>query len=70
MDANALFAQATIALKAKRNDEARRLLAEVLRLNPRHEEAWLALAAGFFDFCLIAPVCGVSANGSRIRSDK
>ncbi len=49
MDANALFAQATIALKAKRNDEARRLLAEVLRLNPRHEEAWLALASSLTD---------------------
>ncbi len=49
MDANALFAQATIALKAKRNDEARRLLAEVLRLNPRHEEAWLALASALTD---------------------
>ncbi len=49
MDANALFAQATIALKAKRNDEARRLLAEVLRVNPRHEEAWLALASSLTD---------------------
>ena len=45
MDVSALFTQATIALKAKRNDEARKLLAEVLRLNPRHEEAWLALAS-------------------------
>ncbi len=45
MDVNALYAQATIAAKAKRNDEARKLLAEVLRLNPRHEDAWLALAS-------------------------
>jgi tetratricopeptide (TPR) repeat protein len=45
MDVNALYAQATIALKAKRNDEARKLLADVLRLNPRHEDAWLALAS-------------------------
>ena len=45
MDVNALFAQATIAVKARRNDEARKLLAEVLHLNPRHEDAWLALAS-------------------------
>ena len=49
MDVNALFAQATLALKAKRNDEARKLLAEVLRVNPRHEEAWLALASVLTD---------------------
>ena len=49
MDANALYAQATIALKSKRNDEARKLLAEVLRLNPRHEDAWLALASVLTD---------------------
>jgi tetratricopeptide (TPR) repeat protein len=49
MDVNALYAQATIALKAKRNDEARKLLAEVLRLNPRHEDAWLALASVLTD---------------------
>ncbi len=45
MDENALFAQATAALKAKRNDEARRLLADVIHLNPHHEQAWLALAS-------------------------
>lgn len=45
MDVNTLFAQAVEALNAKRNDEARTLLAEVLRLNPRHEQAWLALAS-------------------------
>jgi tetratricopeptide (TPR) repeat protein len=49
MDANALYAQATIALKAKRNDEARKLLAEVIQLNPRHEDAWLALASVLTD---------------------
>jgi tetratricopeptide (TPR) repeat protein len=49
MDTHALFAQATIALKAKRTDEARKLLAEVIRLNPRHEDAWLALASVLTD---------------------
>ncbi len=49
MDEKTLFAQATAALKAKRNDEARQLLAEVLHLNPRNEEAWLALASSLDD---------------------
>ena len=49
MDANTLFAQAAAALKAKRNDEARALLAEVLRLDSRHEQAWLALASVLSD---------------------
>ena len=45
MDPNLLFDQATAAIKAKRMDEARKMLIEVVRLNPRHEEAWLALAS-------------------------
>lgn len=49
MDANALFEQATVALKAQRNDEARKLLAEVIRLNANHEQAWLALASVLTD---------------------
>ncbi|MGH2521620.1 MAG: hypothetical protein ACRDH2_03865 [Anaerolineales bacterium] len=49
MDANALFTQGVAALKAKRNDEARRLLSEVVRLSPRHEQAWLALASVLAD---------------------
>jgi tetratricopeptide (TPR) repeat protein len=49
MDANTLFAQAAVALKAQRNDEARALLVELLRLNPRHEQAWLALASVLTD---------------------
>ena len=49
MDATALFDQATLALKAKRNDEARKLLVEVLRLDPRHEQAWLNLASVLTD---------------------
>jgi tetratricopeptide (TPR) repeat protein len=49
MDASDLFEKATAALKAKRNDEARRLLAEVVHLNANHEQAWLALASVLTD---------------------
>lgn len=49
MDPNTLFAQAVDALKAKKNNEARRLLIEVVRLNPRHEQGWLALASVLTD---------------------
>ena len=49
MDPNTLFAQAVEAIKAKKNNEARRLLIEVVRLNPRHEQAWLALASVLTD---------------------
>jgi len=49
MDANALFEKATAALKAKHNDEARKLLAEVIHLNANHEQAWLALASVLTD---------------------
>jgi Tfp pilus assembly protein PilF len=49
MDADTLFAQATEALKAKRNEEAHKLLVEVLRLDPRHEQAWLAMASVLTD---------------------
>jgi tetratricopeptide (TPR) repeat protein len=49
MDHNTLFAQAVDAIKDKKNNEARRLLIEVVRLNPRHEQAWLALASVLTD---------------------
>jgi tetratricopeptide (TPR) repeat protein len=49
MDADSLFAQAATALKAQQNNEARALLVEALRLNPRHEQAWLALASVLTD---------------------
>lgn len=49
MDPNTLFAQAVEAIKAKKNNEARRLLIEVVRLNPRHEQGWLALASVLTD---------------------
>ena len=49
MDTQTLFTQALTAIQAKKNDEAQRLLIEVVRLNPRHEEAWLALASVLTD---------------------
>jgi len=49
MEVNALFTQAVAAVKAKNNDEARRLLTEVVRANPRHEQAWLTLASVLTD---------------------
>jgi tetratricopeptide (TPR) repeat protein len=45
MDNNILFQQALAAIKAKHNDEAQKMLMEVVRVNPRHELAWLALAS-------------------------
>lgn len=49
MEVNALFTQAVAAVQAKNNDEARRLLTEVVRANPRHEQAWLTLASVLTD---------------------
>jgi tetratricopeptide (TPR) repeat protein len=45
MDAEKLYAKATTAIRARQLDDARRLLFEAVRLDPRHERAWLALAA-------------------------
>jgi tetratricopeptide (TPR) repeat protein len=45
MDPNALYHQAVAAIKANDNEKARKLLVEAVRANPRHEEAWLALAS-------------------------
>jgi tetratricopeptide (TPR) repeat protein len=49
MDPNALYNQATAAIKANQPEQARRLLVEVVRANPRHEQAWLALASVLTD---------------------
>jgi tetratricopeptide (TPR) repeat protein len=49
MDSNALYEQAVAAIKANDNEKARRLLVEVVRTNPRHEQAWLALASVLTD---------------------
>jgi tetratricopeptide (TPR) repeat protein len=45
MDANLLYERATVAIRTRQLDEARRLLYEAVRLEPRHENAWLALAS-------------------------
>ena len=49
MDTQTLFTQALAAIKAKKNGEAQKLLTEVVRQNPRHEQAWLALASVLAD---------------------
>ena len=48
-DPQILFNQALAAIKAKQNEEAQKLLTEVVRANPRHELAWLALASVLTD---------------------
>ena len=45
MDSNTLYNQAVAAIKANQNEQARKMLVEVVRTNPRHEQAWLALAS-------------------------
>ena len=45
MDENSLYNRAQSAIEAGDRDLARRLLAELVRSNPRHEQAWLRLAA-------------------------
>ena len=49
MDSNTLYHQAVAAIKANQNEQARILLVEVVRANPRHEQAWLALASVLTD---------------------
>jgi tetratricopeptide (TPR) repeat protein len=49
MDTQTLFTQALAAIKAKKNGDAQKLLTEVVRQNPRHEQAWLALASVLAD---------------------
>ena len=45
MDQATLFSQAQAAIQAKQLSEARRLLMQLLRMNARHEDGWLALAS-------------------------
>ena len=45
MDEIALYKQALSAIEAGDRDQARRLLAELVRGNARHEQAWLRLAS-------------------------
>jgi len=40
-----LFSEALAAIQVGRRDAARKMLVEVVRANPRHEQAWLALAS-------------------------
>src|SRR5262245_12747296 len=49
MDANTLWQQANQAIQAKDRERARRLLAELVRLEPKHEQAWLLLASVMAD---------------------
>src|SRR6185369_8988315 len=44
LDENSLYSQALAAIEAGDRDLARRLLAELVRLNNRHEQGWLRLA--------------------------
>jgi tetratricopeptide (TPR) repeat protein len=45
MDPEAIYARALTAHQAGQLTEAQRLLAQVIQANPRHEQAWLSLAA-------------------------
>ena len=44
MDAEALYLRAMNDIQAGQHESAQRLLAQVLQADPRHEQAWLALA--------------------------
>lgn len=44
MDSDALYREAQADIEAGRHEDAQRLLAHVVLANPRHEQAWLALA--------------------------
>ena len=44
MDESDLFNQALAAAQAGQRAQARRVLAELVNINPRHEQAWLRLA--------------------------
>ncbi len=49
MDANTLHERALVAIRARNLTEARRLLVEAVRREPRHEKSWLALASVLSD---------------------
>lgn len=47
--ADTLYQRARVAIRERQLEEARRLLTEVVRADPRHENAWLALASALTD---------------------
>jgi tetratricopeptide (TPR) repeat protein len=49
MDLDAIYTRAQAALQAGQLAESQRLLVQVLQADPRHEQAWLALAAVMTD---------------------
>jgi tetratricopeptide (TPR) repeat protein len=49
MNAETLYERATLAIRTRQLEEARRLLFEAVRINPRHEQAWMALASVLTD---------------------
>jgi tetratricopeptide (TPR) repeat protein len=49
MNADTLYERATTSIRTRQLDEARRLLFEAVRLDPRHEKAWLTLASVLTD---------------------
>jgi tetratricopeptide (TPR) repeat protein len=49
MDETTLYAQAEAAIKDKRFDDARKLLITLVKVNPRSEAGWLALASTLDD---------------------
>jgi len=49
VDETELFNQALAAAQAGQRAQARRVLAELVNINPRHEQAWLALASVLTD---------------------
>jgi tetratricopeptide (TPR) repeat protein len=49
MNADTLFERATVAVRTRKLEEARRLLFEAVKVNPRHEGAWLTLASVLTD---------------------
>ncbi|MDW8325110.1 MAG: tetratricopeptide repeat protein [Anaerolineales bacterium] len=49
LHADALYRRAQVAIRERQLDEARRLLTEAVRADPRHENAWLALASALTD---------------------
>src|SRR3990172_11804650 len=71
MDAQALLNQASAAIQAKQFDQARALLMQHLRLNPRSEAGWLALASVMDDMdkaidCL-QRVLAINPNNATAR---
>ena len=69
MDANTLHERALVAIRARNLIEARRLLVEAVRREPRHEKSWLALASVLSDMsqaidCLERVLIINPANGT------